>query len=186
MTKKKVVSKSLSKKSASVKKTVAKKAVVKKALPATLPFTKKNVLAFADMIFSDKGGEIRALRLCDGNLLQTNGTKRVHCAVGEAFHTFVSPDLKKLKALLKDDGGPDFESPTDAVIDQLVKVAKLSNPKNASALVSALDRAVSTNDGTTVPVTSDSGTCPVDTLEYVVRAKEVADVFRHKVAPLLK
>jgi hypothetical protein len=153
-------------------KKVAKKAAKKSVtMPKTVPFNKKNTQALADLIFSDKMGQISCLKLCGGALSNgKDGGRTLHCAVGEAYYTFVSTDMKKI---LKGD------DPTEDVIKELVQVAHLKNKNNAVKLHVALQDAVDAND--------DDGVCGVGSMEELItRSKHVADVFRDKVAPLLK
>jgi len=166
----------------------------KKKQENVLLFNKKNTLAFADLIFSDKGGVISLLKLCNGTLQNgKDGGRTLHCAVGEAYFSFVSRDMKKIlnaKAAPvpnKYGGIQDYVSqfninndgPTAAVIDALVAKAQLKSPTDANKqkLATALDNAVGTNDS------ADGGNSAADWLE---RSEEVANVFRTEVAPLLK
>lgn len=154
-----------------VKKAAKKAAKKSVAMPKVLPFNKKNTQGLADLIFSDKMGQISCLKLCGGELSNgKDGGRTLHCAVGEAYYTFVSTDMKKV---LKG------EDPTKDVIKELVQVAHLKNKDNASKLRIALQDAVDAND--------EDGICGVSSLEeFITRSKHVADVFRDKVAPLLK
>lgn len=155
-----------------------------------LTFNKKNTLALADLIYSDQGGVISLLKLCNGKLVNgKDGGRTTHCAVGEAYFTFVNRDMKKiLKTKSEYDGGDykslydvEVEGPTAAVIDALVGVAqfKNSNEMNKQRLATALDNAVQQND-------SDVDSERAAALSFVERSQNVAEVFRKEVAPLLK
>lgn len=163
------------------KKTVKKTAVVK-----VIPFNKANTLALADAIYTDKGGVVSLLKLCHGELSNgKDGGRTTHCAVGEAYYTFVSTDMRKVLSSKNEDGGDyepthgDTDGPTGAVIDALVNVAVLKSPTplNKRKLAAALDAAVSENDDV-----DDEKTIAV----FAERSQKVADVFRKRVAPLLK
>jgi len=154
-----------------VKKAAKKVAKQTVAMPKVIPFTKKNTEALADLIFSDKMGQISCLKLCDGLLSNgKDGGRTLHCAVGEAYFTFVSKDMKKV---LKEDDS------TDAAIDALIAVAQLKNKNGQESLRRALKSAVESND-------DSSSNCMTDLGDFVTRSKEVADTFRKQVAPLLK
>lgn len=164
------------------KKTATKKTATKK-LPPVLPFTKANALALADDIYLDKGGRVSFLKLC-GNELSNgkDGGRTLHCAVGEAYFSFVSRDMKRVLNT-DDEYVPEAinistEGSTGKVIEELVAKAVLKNnkPETRQALAHALESAVSANDDV----------CDGDASEYEERASEVARVFRTQVAPLLK
>lgn len=136
-----------------------------------LAFNKKNTLALADRIYSEKGGVITALKLCYGTLANgKEGGRTTHCAVGEAYFTFVNPNLGNVNRA---------EDPTNAAIDALVNVAQLKKDTegNREKLREALDSAVSENDDGD----DDNGAG-----EYAARSARVAECFRKEVAPLLK
>src|SRR5574338_1628309 len=149
---------------ATKKKTTAKE--VKR-----LAFNKKNTLALADKIYSEKGGVINVMCLCDGSLSNGKvGGRTTHCAVGELHYNFVSPTMPKATG----DG-----SETDRAIEKLIEVAQLKKDteENRLKLNQALDNAVSEND---------DGSSDNPAGEYAARAYRVAEVFRKEVAPLLK
>lgn len=165
-----------------------KKTAKKTVKNVTVPFNKKNTLELADLIFQDKGGVVSLLKLCNGDLSNgKDGGRTLHCAVGEAYFRFVNNDMRKVLKVEGEDGGdyePTYgvtEGPTGAVIDALVEkaVLKKDTPANRSTLARALDSAVEENDGV-----GDS--CSLDLGEFAERSRRVADVFRKKVAPLLK
>lgn len=179
------------------KKKSAKKAAKKSktVIGQVIAFNKKNTEALADLIFTDKGGVVSMMKLCEGNLSNgKDGGRTLHCAVGEAYFQFVSKDYKDMRKILnvkgeKDQWGGrnDYESkylsstndgPTGAAIDALVDVAHLKNPTEANKrkLAEALDDAMNENDDV----------CGVSIGEYAERSKQVATVLRKKVAPLLK
>lgn len=136
-----------------------------------LAFNKKNTLALADQIYSEKGGVMNILCLCDGELSNGKvGGRTTHCAVGEAYFNFVSTTMPKKSG----DG-----SETDVAVAKLVEVAQLKKDtdENRRKLQSALDNAVSEND---------DGSSDNAAGEYAARAYRVAEVFRKEVAPLLK
>lgn len=137
-----------------------------------LAFNKKNTLALADQIYSEKGGVMNIMCLCDGVLSNGKvGGRTTHCAVGEAYFNFVDVRMPKATG----DG-----SETDRAIEKLVEVAQLKkdSEENREKLQHALDEAVSENDDGS----SDSNVAG----EYAARSYRVAEVFRKKVAPLLK
>ncbi len=169
----------------------SKKKATKKSLGQTVAFNKENTLALADTIFSDKGGVVSLLKLCGGDLSNgKDGGRTLHCAVGEAYFQFVSKDMRSVLNAKpskedKEDGVVDYqpkygesEGPTGATIDALVEAAVLKNPTEANKrkLAVALDSAVETND--------DS--CENELGAFIERSKNVAEVFRKKIAPLLK
>jgi hypothetical protein len=136
-----------------------------------LAFNQKNTLALADQIFSDRGGVVSLLKLCHGTLANgKDGGRTTHCAVGEAYFHFVNHNLGNVNRA---------EDPTASAIDALVQVSvlKKDTPANRKKLGTALDSAVGANDDT------DEGD---DLASFVERSRLVADVFRKKVAPLLK
>ena len=154
----------------------------KKKTVKVLPFNKQNILNLADTIYSDKFGQLSVLKLCEGNLRNgKDGGRTTHCAVGEAYFTFVNPNMTNIlkKKDYESDYGLSCEGETAVAIDALVKVAVLKKDTegNREKLAFALDEAVNEND-------DDTG---VDGIAaYVERSKRVADVFRKQVAPLLK
>ena len=164
---------------------MATKKTAKKTLKAgpQLPFTKANVIALANDIYTDKGGRVSFLKLCGETLSNgKDGGRTLHCAVGEAYFVFCNTDMRKV--LKTDDEyqseltGINTEGSTAKVIEELVAKAKFKKdtPANRTALARALDSAVSENDGV----------CGGETGEYEERARDVARVFREQVAPLLK
>lgn len=191
---------------ATKKKTVKKttKKVTKRAgavvkLPA---FNKENAKLFADNIYSDKFGRVTFLKLCDGNLSNgKDGGRTLHCALGEAYFTFVDPLVAKfVKDIEKKFGEYLFSDPEDArangkeyfvskyeatgtshiptraVADALVDVAQLKNPKAKDKLAQALLDTMSENDDT----------CGIDVEAALHRSEDVARVWRENVVPLLK
>jgi hypothetical protein len=172
---------------------IYKKSSTKTFKAKVVPFNKKNMLKLADKIYSDKNGVISVLKLCYGDVIKDSkdGKRTAHCAVGEAYHSFISP-LPNRAALEKACEVSDCNEPlskseytskysisegeTAVVIDALVEAAHLKNPEYIHALAYALDEAVEENDG------NDNE----DTEGYIFRAERVATVFREKIAPLLK
>lgn len=154
----------------------AKKKNAKKVQPKTeppLPFNKKNMLAVARSIYSDEYGIISALKLCYGTLSNgKDGGRTTHCAIGEAYFHFVNKNMN---------GVHNSSDPTEDAIAALVKVAQLKKPseKNKAALYHALNDAVEEND-------DESGYSDNEALVFMERSRRVAEVFREKVAPLLK
>lgn len=141
----------------------------KKLQVERLAFNKKNTLALADQIFSDRGGVLSVLKLCHGTLANgKDGGRTTHCAVGEAYFNFVNPNLGNVNRA---------EDPTEAAINALVDVAQLKKGASTTKLSNALNEAVGANDD------AEEGD---DLASFVERSKHVADVFRKKVAPLLK
>lgn len=77
---------------------MATKKISKKPAKAVkmLPFNKANAKLFADNIFSDKYGRVTFLKLCDGKLSNgKDGGRTLHCALGEAYFTFVDTNVAK-------------------------------------------------------------------------------------------
>ena len=190
-----------------VKKT-QKKPVSKVSVVPVAPFNKQNALALADIIFSDKAGVMRTLKLCNGTLSNgKDGGRTLHCAVGEAYFNFVSRDMstlnKEATALAKKQGHGSktycsvhiedsdvVGGATALAIDRLVDAAALkSNTKEVKAkLVAILNDAVETNDEANE---SDFRNVNLpdkerEILSHLTRSMRVAEVFRKKVAPLLK
>jgi hypothetical protein len=157
-----------------------------KATVVVPAFNKKNAIAFGEGIFSTKHGVISCVKLCDGQLQDgKDGKRTMHCAVGEAYATFVNPSLRTV--LRKDEPrGVEgkwsvSEGSTGAAIDALVEAANLKDNTNGSryALGEALSNCMETNDN------SDDGDIdPV--VQYIVRAKKVAETWNREVVPLLK
>lgn len=152
-------------------------------------FNKKNAQAFGDFIFSNKHGVISCTKLCDGSLQAgKDGKRTMHCAVGEAFFTFVNPSLRRVLATNEYDSVYNTdertvvssEGSTAAAIDALVGVANLKDKSEngKQALAAALDSCVSSNDN------GDSN--DDDVLDYLQRARDVADTWNTQVVPLLK
>lgn len=152
-----------------VKKTV-KKTVKKVVLPV---FNKKNTLALADSIHTDKGGRVSFVKLCDGKLRTKSGSLVMHCAVGEAYYNFVS---RSLTSVFKYDS-------TSEAIHALVERAKLKKGVSQDELEEVLDKVVEVNDS------KDTLGCNLSEPHFVTvledRARKVADYFRREVAPLL-
>jgi hypothetical protein len=149
----------------------------------TIVFNKKNTLALADSIYSDKAGVVTLLKLCEGTLKNgKDGGRTTHCAVGEAYFTFVNPDMskvvKKKTYVSKYDATITADGATAAVIDALVEVAvlKKDTEDNRKKLAEALDSAVDENDDA----------YGSDISSFAERAERVATAFREQVAPLLK
>lgn len=183
------------------KKKTAKK-VTKKTTAAkvvkVLPFNKANAKLFADNIFSDNFGRVSFLKLCDGNLSNgKDGGRTLHCALGEAYFTFVNPNVAKfVNAIEKKHGesldesrwSPKYPSsgtttshiPTLAVADALVDAAQLrsKDPNAKSELARALLLTMESND--------EASSCGLDIADNAQRAKDVADTWRTSVVPLLK
>jgi hypothetical protein len=185
------------------KKTTAQAAKVVKVLP----FNKANAKLFADNIFSDNFGRVSFLKLCDGNLSNgRDGGRTLHCALGEAYFTFVNPNVakfvnaveKKFGESIDDNpvsfneegkrwnpkypaaGTPTTHIPTLAVADALVDVAHLrsKDPNAKNELARALLDTMESND--------ESSSCGLDIADNAQRAKDVAETWRTKVVPLLK
>lgn len=183
-------------------------ATKKSKKPATavkmLAFNKANAKLFADNIFSDKQGRVTFLKLCGGELSNgKDGGRTLHCALGEAYFTFVDPHVAKFvdqtvknfgestDDLHSDDPKDGYNSkysdtkfgginhiPTLATVDALVDVAQLrsKDPKAKRQLAQALLDTMEQNDNA----------CGVDIGEEAQRSKDVADTWRTKVLPLLK
>lgn len=146
----------------------------------TRKFDKKNALAFAEELYSEKDGEVRFLKLCSGELSNGKAGKRtMHCAVGEAYFKFVSQDMRQVLSYdLKEkeydsELCPQSDGSTAAAIDALVAKAALKLPTKANKrkLTDAIYDCVETNDG-------------VDS--FSERSEDVAGIWIKRVAPLLK
>lgn len=193
-TKKKTVKKVAKK----VTKTTAKVGVLE-----VLAFSKANAKLFADNIYSDHQGRVTFLKLCSGDLSNgKDGGRTLHCALGEAYFTFVNPLVAKFVSSVTKEFGENISdrednddekgytpkytgtgagtdhAPTRAVVDALVDVAQLRNQKleTKQALAQALLDTMEVNDDT----------CSVDVSDSLQRSKEVAEVWREQVLPLLK
>lgn len=190
------------------KKKTAKKVTKKKAANVVLvqPFNKANAKLFAENIFSDKFGRVTFLKLCAGNLSNgKDGGRTLHCALGEAYFTFIDTNVDKfVKSIEKKFGestddnhhlnseedrwNPKYSEPgfgtthipTLAVADALVDVAQLrsKDPKAKRELARALLATMDSND--------DSDSCGINVVDDAKRAKDVAEVWLERVVPLLK
>lgn len=151
---------------ATKRKTKSVKATV--VVPA---FNKKNAVAFGDGIFSTKHGVISCVKLCSAELQgDRDGNRTMHCAVGEAYATFVNPSLKNVNQ--KND-------PTGSAIQALVERANLkdNSQRGRDAMEVALNTCVRTND---------AGHDSDPLLSYIRRAQAVAETWNERVVPLLK
>lgn len=169
-------------------KTTAKKTVTKKTATKPtkkpvekqkLPFDKKGVLALADFIYTERPDRVSFAKLCDGTLKMSNGSTKLHCAIGEAYNTFVSSDMRSLYDADHDEGDA-----FDKAVKKLMSVAKLRDKGNAPALERALRHMSEINDDGSDLSLRPEGISSDDL--YRVRAKEVAQAFRAKIAPHLK
>ena len=165
---------------------------------------KRNAEGFADFIFSEQRGVISCVKLCQDTLQNSD---RVHCAIGEAYATFVNPSLKSV--LSKDDLVNEYVSKyipntsdgsTGAAIDALVDVANVKDktPEGKKQLAKALFTCVSVNDtrpkatsypsptNFAPPITDLSAEALAKTVKYLDRASKVAEAWRTNVVPLLK
>lgn len=132
-------------------------------------FNKKNTLALADLIFSDKKGTISFLKLCSETLSNgVDGGRTTHCAVGEVYYAFVNHNMTNVNRA---------DNPTANAIEQLLKIAKLKKVSDKYKLKSKLDYLVNVNDKNGNDTFNDV---------YIERAEKVADVLRKQIAPLLK
>lgn len=165
-----------------------------------LTFSKANAKLFADNIYSDKQGRVTFLKLCDGELSDgKDGGRTLHCALGEAYFTFVDPNVAKFVNNITKKFGTELHSneyddepfnskysnnqmnqhiPTLAVVDALVDVAQLKNkdPNVKKQLAQALLDTMESNDDA----------CGVDIPEVAQRSHDVAKMWRDRVVPLLK
>jgi hypothetical protein len=138
------------------------------------PLNKTNATKFGDQLYSDKGGLIQCIAMCSGELQNGKvGGRTTHCAVGEVYHVFVNPSLRKV--LSEEENSEDS---TAAAIEAIVQVAKLKDDSDAGReeLQIALNGLVGTNDYFNL-----SGSAA-----YVVRAEAVQRTWRESVVPLLK
>lgn len=150
-------------------------------------FNKVNAKAFAEMIFSDKGGVVTFLKLCEGSLVNgKEGGRTTHCAIGEAYHMFVNPNVKAVEVSSFENyeseyDGVQTDGSTAKAIDSLVAVAQLKNRQKKAELACALDHCVHSND---------DGNCDGDscspTTDFLNRSEEVASTWLQEVVPLLK
>jgi hypothetical protein len=192
-----------------VSKKTAKKLGKKPAeVVQLLPFNKANAKLFADNIFSDKQGRVSFLKLCDGELSNgKDGGRTLHCALGEAYFTFVDPHVAKFVSSVTKKFGESTDDnqylnsedvseenlfnpkysdpkpnithiPTLAVVDALVEVAQLRS-KNIGAK-KALGEALLA----TMEVNDDA--CSADITDDLQRSEAVARTWREQVVPLLK
>lgn len=159
------------------KKQVRKTAT--KPVHKVLPLNKENAKVFADLIFSDAGGQVSFLKLCDCTLMNgKDGGRALHCAIGEAYSRFVGNDIEAFKRFIKLDADVNMAG-TYSAIEQIVQNALLKNGERAtrSALVRALKACMNGNDG--------AGGI-TDTDEFCNRSQAVATIWRNRVVPLLK
>lgn len=188
-------------------KKTAKKTTTK-VQPKAFTFNKANAKLFADNIFSDRGGRVTFLKLCEGDLSDGKDDGRtLHCALGEAYFVFVGPNVKRFVDKIEEKHGDDVtyiindegeeeivkgcyqpkyfdgvpevtHSPTIAVVDALVDVAQLRNNKPETKRKLA--------EALLDTMLSNDNACGVDVEETMNRAMEVANTWRTKVLPLLK
>lgn len=171
-----------------------KKPVRKVALPL---LNKKNLTALADSLYLETADQVTYTKLCDGGLCNGSGKKVMHCAIGEAYHVFVSSDHKDMVKLNKTENyrsphlSYDYDEdedirclsfqPSDTevddpgtikAVDELVARAELKKkgPDAQKELALALLSVVTDNDGAD---------------DFAVRAQDVSEGFR-RVAKLLK
>jgi len=203
-----------------VSKKVAKKVVKKTASkPAEvvqpLSFNRANAKAFAENIYSDRYGRVSFLKLCNGDLSNgKDGGRTLHCALGEAYFTFVDTSVAKfVNGLIKkfgedmDDNHAAFEEEADGgdkpTVDRFTSKYSDDTPGDTTshiptlAVVDALvDVAQLRNQKLetkkklaaallhTMSVNDD--TCSTDVSDDLERSKSVAEVWREEVLPLLK
>lgn len=164
-----------------------------------LTFNKANAKLFADNIYSDNHGRVTFLKLCNGELSNgKDGGRTLHCALGEAYFTFVDPHVAKyVNGITKNFGtelhaehdkktynpkysntGSNSHIPTLAVVDALVDAAQLrsKSPEAKKRLAQALFNTMEKNDDA----------CGVDIADELQRSQDVADMWRDAVIPLLK
>lgn len=135
--------------------------VSKKIKP--VPLNKKNALAFADRLFSDKNGEVKLVKLCFGRLTEKDGRQLLHCAIGEAYANFVSPRFSIT----------DPDEAIAAIVDRAQ--FKRNSSLNKVALINVLSDIMDAND---------QGVMPEE--DYYQRARKVSAEWRKYVVPLLK
>lgn len=152
-----------------------------------MAFDKKNAKWFGDQIFSETKEGLKFIRLCC-EALQDPDAPKMHCAVGEAYATFVKPNLRSVLSLDKKTGQeryssqwvPGLDGSTAAAIDALVEKAHLKGSSTKTALAEALSNCVNTNDETGNTYDDD------ELINFVHRAKKVAEAWNKNVVPLLK
>ena len=182
------------------------------AVVAAPKLNKHNAEGFADFLFSEKRGVISCVKLCQDSLQEgKDGNRHMHCAIGEAYATFVNPSLRSV--LRKDSLIEEYvseylssqaEGSTGAAIDALVDVANIKDktPQGKQQLAKALFTCVQANDsrppkkavewsGTysspvPPPPVDPSAEAMAQTVRYLERARKVADAWRTNVVPLLK
>lgn len=131
---------------------------------ANVPFNKKNVLALADKIHSDKNGTVTFLKLCDNTLKNgKDGNRTLHCALGEAYWQFVNHDMRKVSE--------EYDDHLEIALSALTNVANLNKGIDKSALKSKLNHIMSINDSAD---------------DFYTRSEDVANFFRKEIVPLLK
>lgn len=156
-----------------------KKPTKKSTKTAAIPFNKHYAKEFANFIYNDKGPFVQALKMCSGSLKEG----KEHCAIGEAYYWFVSHRLSRVMteedkdtdAQYKSRYGIDQAGSTAKAIDKLVSVANVK-PGREEDLASALSDCVQQNDDEEDNHDDD----------FVVRARNVANIWTDEVVPLLK
>lgn len=133
---------------------------------------KKNVEAFANSLYNEKDNVVSFKKLCVDRLKQPR--QSLHCAIGEAYLTFVNSNMSSL-IKSNNDYNSKFnmcDGRTGRAIDALVKISVLKDTsfEGQKKLASVFDRIVLYND----------------TTNEMERAKKVSDAFKTLVAPLLK
>ncbi len=113
-----------------------------------------------------------------GVLANKDGKRTTHCAIGEAYHMFVSPNVAVLETRTDEDYESEFSEANGATgraIDSLVAVAQLKSPREKIAFGDALNACVQSNDDM----------CPTDNnnAAYLERAQEVATTWMERVVP---
>lgn len=199
-------------------KKIVKKATKKVAKKLTevvqlLSFNKANAKAFADNIYSDRYGRVSFLKLCNGDLSNgKDGGRTLHCALGEAYFTFVDPFVAKfVNGLIKkfgddlddnhasfedeDGDGPTVDRFTSKYSDDTSSMTTSHIPTLAvvDALVDVAqlrNQKLETKKKLAVALLKtmrvNDDTCSTDVSDDLERSKKVAEVWRDEVLPLLK
>lgn len=142
----------------------------KKKTNAMPLLNRKNILSFADELYSENNGKVSFVKLCTGNLSDgKDGNKILHCAIGEVYCKFVSNRMPFIRQAKSE------TMATEIAIQKLVYVAQLKNKNNTEKLKYVFDDLIDVNDNINVGL-----------MEYCDRAKTVAHSLRTKIAPLLE
>lgn len=141
-----------------------------KSLKKKAVLTKNSAKEFSKYLYHKSGNQVSYTSLCEGDLKEG----KLHCVIGEAYHTFVNTSLRGVMRV-SDDRVSEFDTtdgPTGAAIDALVEVANINKNSSKGKLAFALKKCVHANDSSYE--------------EDVVRAREASKAWMTYVVPLLK